>query len=186
MPKPTAPRRIPRIKAHDLIRGGFYYRIRNRTKIGWSDKRWSKQLWLWNWSKWLCPDWAINNKDKKKSHSTSHCFSIFTERDIICYVRENVKRIYYWRNDFLKNVVCLHKMFLDWGRRLGGQDLKTDGVLPPCITWQWYVPTTEIRSDSCTASKIQTSISPSWKNRYYVSKFDTSIGKTTIPILRIR
>jgi len=21
-------------------------------------------------------------------------------------------------------------MFLDWGRRLGGQDLKTDGVLP--------------------------------------------------------
>ena len=63
--QPTAPRRVLRIEALDLISVGFYYRSRNRAKIAWSDKRWPKQLWLWNWSKWLCRDWTINNKDRK-------------------------------------------------------------------------------------------------------------------------
>ena len=63
--QPTAPPRALRIEAHGLTRRGFYHRTRNGTRIASYDKRWSKQLWLWNWSKWLCPDWTINNKDRK-------------------------------------------------------------------------------------------------------------------------
>ena len=38
--------------------------------------------------------------------------------------------MFYLRSAFRMNVRCLNEMFSDWGRRLGGQDLKAEGVFP--------------------------------------------------------